>query len=255
MAGNNKGQILLGIGVFCSLTFILFSQFMFVTEPIGTMTVKMQHTHADQETTKVSSLNNRLLKMQKVDTAERQLRHMTLAEAIFDNETKKFVRRLKKNTIEEIINNESKELNLVFFGASWCPHCYKFAKNLNKFTKGYKIGKYGGLNSLMQKVKFNFVDCVDDDEQTCSAKYEVRQFPTIRLYYGKTKQPYRGEFETPDKTNKQLYAWIRQKVKYIAKENDLKFDKIERKLQKKMDIHYTELKKELDSIGKEGLSH
>lgn len=81
------------------------------------------------------------------------------------------------------IANRDKNLNsnceLLFFNASWCPHCVKSKPDWEKFTleyNGKKINKY--------KIVCTNVDCSDEDNEMSNSllqKYNIEGYPTIKV--------------------------------------------------------------------------
>ena len=74
--------------------------------------------------------------------------------------------------------NNSNELEIMFFFANWCPHCKTAKPEWEKAKKEYNNTTINGY-----KINFVDVDCTNPDSQTTSMmdKYNVEGYPTIIL--------------------------------------------------------------------------
>lgn len=76
---------------------------------------------------------------------------------------------------KEFVNEEeTNEVELLFFYTTWCPHCKKAMPIWQKFKEDHE-------NILVNKHKIIFreIDC--DKEESLAKQYEVEGYPTIKL--------------------------------------------------------------------------
>lgn len=81
------------------------------------------------------------------------------------------------------IANRDKNLNsnceILFFNASWCPHCVKSKPEWEKFALEYNGKKIKGYNVICTDV-----DCSDEDNEMSNSllqKYNIEGYPTIKV--------------------------------------------------------------------------
>jgi len=80
------------------------------------------------------------------------------------------------------IANRDKNLNssadILFFNASWCPHCTKSKPEWIKFSNEYNGKRINGY-----KIVCKDIDCSDEDNDESNAlmqKYNIEGFPTVK---------------------------------------------------------------------------
>lgn len=89
---------------------------------------------------------------------------------------------IKKEKGYDDIANRDKNLNssadILFFNASWCPHCIKSKPEWTKFSNEYNGKKINGY-----KIVCKDIDCTDEDNQQSNGlmqKYNIEGFPTVK---------------------------------------------------------------------------
>ena len=78
-------------------------------------------------------------------------------------------------------NNRSKEVNIMFFFADWCPHCTN-AKPIWADVKK----KYADTLVNNQKLVFSDIDCTNNEDpkvQSLVQEYGIQGFPTVKMNY------------------------------------------------------------------------
>ena len=78
----------------------------------------------------------------------------------------------------EWTKDNKNEVELLFFFASWCPHCKTAKPEWEKAKAEYNNNNVNGYNII-----FSEVDCTHPDSKTTSMmdKYNIEGFPTIIL--------------------------------------------------------------------------
>jgi len=67
-----------------------------------------------------------------------------------------------------------KTIDLYYFYTAWCPYCKKAFQEWNKFKAEWNQKVYEGYT-----IQFHEVDC--DIQEALADKYEVTQYPTIKM--------------------------------------------------------------------------
>ena len=88
----------------------------------------------------------------------------------------------------------SKQIQMLFFGADWCPHCREFKKTWKKLKKDFK------------EIKFLHVDLVKKPEW--GNKFKVNGIPDIRIYH---------EGELGEYAGKRDYKTMKEYLKKLIK--------------------------------------
>ena len=73
--------------------------------------------------------------------------------------------------------NENKVADIYFFYTTWCPHCKKAKPIWANFKSEIKGKKINGW-----KINFKEIDC--EKEDTVADKFDVDEYPTIKLVRG-----------------------------------------------------------------------
>jgi len=75
---------------------------------------------------------------------------------------------------------ESDAVWVVEFFAPWCGHCKSLAPEYSKAAKALKgVVKVGAVNA--------------DEESSLGSQYNIKGFPTIKIFYGKKVDDYNGQ--------------------------------------------------------------
>ena len=70
--------------------------------------------------------------------------------------------------------SENKTIDMYYFYTSWCPYCKKSFQEWNKFKSEWNQKVYQGYT-----IQFYEVDC--DIQEALASKYQVTQYPTIKM--------------------------------------------------------------------------
>lgn len=96
-----------------------------------------------------------------------------------------------------------KQKVLIFFWATWCPHCQSALKDLSKKTGNYKlitvnIGESKEIiDRFIRRNSYNFIVLIDD-EATVSSDYGVLGIPTFILIEPDSTMSYKDYTFPPD---------------------------------------------------------
>lgn len=110
---------------------------------------------------------------------------------------------LNGNTVSLSDLLKLKQKVLIFFWATWCPHCQSALKSLSKKTGNYKlitvnIGESKDIiNRFIRRNSYNFVVLMDD-EATVSSEYGVLGIPTFILIEPDSTISYKDYTFPPD---------------------------------------------------------
>lgn len=83
---------------------------------------------------------------------------------------------------DDIANRDKNLKNnceILFFNASWCPHCIKSKPEWEKFAT-----EYNGKKVNNYKIVCTNVDCSDEDNEASNEllqKYKIEGYPTIKI--------------------------------------------------------------------------
>ena len=119
--------------------------------------------------------------------------------AFYDSNSK--VIHLTKDNFNELVTN-SDDLWIVEFYAHWCGHCKSLVPEYDKAAKA--------LNGM---VKFGAVDM--DKEQSVGAPFEIKGFPTLKIFGANKKKPtdYNSE-----RTTKAIVDQLISEIRKLASE-------------------------------------
>lgn len=106
---------------------------------------------------------------------------LPLVSAKSTTSTSSDVEVLTSKTFDEFIASEP--LSLVEFYAPWCGHCQALEPK-------YEIA----ATQLLETCKLAKIDCTVETE--LCAKYEVKGYPTLKVFEGGIATPYQGARET-----------------------------------------------------------
>jgi thiol-disulfide isomerase/thioredoxin len=81
---------------------------------------------------------------------------------------------LKHKLTPKKTTSEDKIIDLYYFYTAWCPYCKKAFQEWNKFKAEWSQKVYEGYT-----IQFHEVDC--DIQEALADKYEVTQYPTIKM--------------------------------------------------------------------------
>ncbi len=78
----------------------------------------------------------------------------------------------------EVKQGSSKDAEIIFFYANWCPHCKAAKPHWKEITDEYQGKEVNGYNLV-----FTEVDCTEEtpEVQEKTDEYEVEGYPTIKL--------------------------------------------------------------------------
>jgi thiol-disulfide isomerase/thioredoxin len=81
---------------------------------------------------------------------------------------------IKRSLVPKKTMSENKIIDLYYFYTAWCPYCKKAFQEWNKFKAEWNQKVYEGYT-----LQFHEVDC--DIQEALASKYEVTQYPTIKM--------------------------------------------------------------------------
>jgi thiol-disulfide isomerase/thioredoxin len=81
---------------------------------------------------------------------------------------------IKVMLVPKKVTDSDKYIDLYYFYTSWCPYCKKSFSEWNKFKSEWNQKVYQGYT-----IHFHEVDC--DIQEALASKYNVTQYPTIKM--------------------------------------------------------------------------
>ena len=86
-----------------------------------------------------------------------------------------------KITNESFNDEETKDANLYFFYANWCPHCKTAKPEMEKVKNNFHQRTINGYT-----LKINYVDCSNDSQESklLMSKYNIQGYPTVIIDIG-----------------------------------------------------------------------
>jgi protein disulfide-isomerase A6 len=89
------------------------------------------------------------------------------------------VQTLTSSNFDRLVK-ESDAVWIIEFFAPWCGHCKSLAPEYSKAAKALKgVVKVGAVNA--------------DEENSLASQYNIKGFPTIKIFYGKKVEDYNGQ--------------------------------------------------------------
>ncbi|KAM0752013.1 thioredoxin-domain-containing protein [Meredithblackwellia eburnea MCA 4105] len=109
------------------------------------------------------------------------------------NYDSKWVKALSSSTFKKHVTG-SQKLTLAAFHAPWCGHCVKLGPEYEKAAKNLE-----GLVNLVA------VDCDDDKNKPLCGQYDIKGFPTLKIFPGGSAPP--SDYQGP-RTAKGIVEYV-----------------------------------------------
>jgi len=91
----------------------------------------------------------------------------------------------EKTVFADVANADrtTKEANIAFFSASWCPHCTAAKPEWDKFTQQYNNTEVNGYIVVCSNIDMSTADEEGDVNHDLVAQYNIKGYPTVKMTY------------------------------------------------------------------------